>query len=143
MKKILFVALFVLVMVFGMAACAPVEASAIGQPDGIVLENAGSTSPDGGVQLPSELGFLIAIGVGYFVTQGLKSVSTLIGADLTKNAAAITASLVTSITLFINALLSAVPESAQQPVAILLALIVATLSSFGVHYTVKGFQAKG
>ncbi len=143
MKKILFVCLLVLVMAFGVVACAPVEASAIGQPDGIVLENAGSIAPDGGVELPSELGFLIAVGVGYLVTQGLKSASTLVGRDLTRNAAAITASLVTSITLFINALLSAVPEQAQQPVAILLALIVATLSSFGVHYTVKGFQAKG
>jgi len=93
------------------------------------------TSP---VELPVELQALLAAVIGYLVTQGLKSLSALLNADLNGWAAAITASVVTTVIYFFHAILSAVPASAQPSVAITLTLIVSILGAFGVHSAVKG-----
>ncbi len=96
--------------------------------------------PAAPLELPAELQALIAMGIGYLVTQGLKSLSKLVGKDLGGWGAAITASVVTTVIYFLHALLSAVPEAAAPSVAIGLTLLVAILGAFGVHATVKGFQ---
>jgi hypothetical protein len=100
----------------------------------------GSEPPASEVALPAELQALIAMGIGYLVTQGLKSLSKLVGVDLSGWGAAIAASIVTTVVYFFNALLSAVPSSVAPSVAIGLTLLVSILGAFGVHATVKGFQ---
>jgi tetrahydromethanopterin S-methyltransferase subunit D len=80
------------------------------------------------------------MGIGYVVTQGLKSVSKLVGADLSGWGAAISASIVTTTIYFLHALLSAVPAAAAPSVAIGLMLLVSVLGAFGIHATIKGFQ---
>ena len=99
-----------------------------------------ATPPEfsGSIELPLELQALIAAGVGYLVTQGLKSLSTLLKADLSGWSAAITASVVTTVVYFFHAILSAVPVEAQPSVSIFLMLIVSILGAFGVHSAVKG-----
>lgn len=115
-----------------------VFAAAISMP--AVVHAQGETPPDAPIALPTELQALIAAGIGYLVTQGLKSLSTLLKADLSGWGSAITGALVTAVVYFFNALLSAIPVPAQQPVSIALLLIVAILSAFGIHRTVKGFR---
>lgn len=100
----------------------------------------GEEPPVGEVTLPLELQALIASGIGFLVTAGLKSLSTLLGKDLSGWGAALTASIVTATVLFFDALLSAVPAAAAPSVAIGLTLLVSILGAFGVHKTVKGFQ---
>jgi hypothetical protein len=100
----------------------------------------GSEPPMSDVDLPAELQALIAMGIGYLVTQGLKSLSKLVGVDLSGWGAAIAASIVTTVIYFFNALLSAVPANAAPSVSIGLTLLVSILGAFGVHATVKGFQ---
>lgn len=92
------------------------------------------TSP---VELPLELQALLAAGIGYLVTQGLKSLSNLLHADLSGWGAAITASVVTTVIYFFTAILSAVPVAAQPSVSVGLMLIVSVLGAFGVHATFK------
>lgn len=94
--------------------------------------------PTSSVELPVELQALLAAAIGYLVTQGLKSLSQLLKSDLSGWGAAITASVVTTVIYFFNAILSAVPASAQPSVAIGLMLVVSILGAFGVHATVKG-----
>lgn len=100
----------------------------------------GEEPPVGEVTLPLELQALIASGIGFLVTAGLKSLSSLLGKDLSGWGAALTASIVTTTVLFFDALLSAVPAAAAPSVAIALTLLVSILGAFGVHKTVKGFQ---
>jgi hypothetical protein len=124
--------LFVLLTVLVMAAIAvmPVFAQGTGPVE----------PPASSLDVPLELQALIAMGIGYLVTQGLKSISKLLHVDLSGWGAAITASIVTTVIYFMSALLSAVPAVAQPSVAIGLTLLVAILGAFGVHATVKGFQ---
>jgi hypothetical protein len=95
------------------------------------------TSP---VELPLELQALIAAGIGFLVTAGLKSLSVLLKTDISGWGSVITGGIVTSVVYFLNALLSAVPAVAQPSVAIVLTLLIAILSAFGVAATVKKFQ---
>lgn len=91
----------------------------------------------GPVTVPIDLENLIKIGVSFLVTGGLKSISRRIGKDISGWAAVITASIVSTIILFSNALLSATPTNAQPFVATLLALIVTIFGAFGVHEALK------
>lgn len=100
----------------------------------------GENPPAGDVSLPTELEALISAGIGFLVTAGLKSLSSLLGKDLGGWAAVITASIVTAVVYFFNALLSAVPAAAAPSVGIALTLLVSILSAFGIHKTVKAFQ---
>lgn len=107
----------------------------------VFAQGTGPVEPPGTeVTLPVELQALLAAGIGYLITQGLKSISKLLGKDLSGWGAVLTASIVTTIVYFCNALLSAIPASAAPTVTILLMLIVSILGAFGVHATVKGFQ---
>lgn len=130
MKKVFrwFVLLTVLVMLA--FAAAPAFAQG-GEPP---------VPPASELTVPPALQALIAAGIGYLVTQGLKSLSKLFNKDIGGWGAVLTASVVTCVIYFFNALLSAVPENAVQIVSIGLTLLVAILSAFGVHYTFKGFQ---
>jgi hypothetical protein len=100
-------------------------------------ENPPPTSP---VELPLELQALVAAGIGYLVTAGLKSLSVLLKSDISGWGSVITGGLVTSTVYFMNAILSAVPVAAQPSVAIGLTLVVAILSAFGIHATMKKYQ---
>lgn len=95
------------------------------------------------VALPVDLETLIQFGVALFVTQGLKSLSKLLGKDISGWTAVLTASIASSVIFFFNALLSAVPDAAEPSVAVLLTLIVTILGSFGLKDTIKGFQSAG
>jgi hypothetical protein len=95
------------------------------------------TSP---VELPLELQALIAGGIGFLVTAGLKSLSPLLNTDISGWASVVTGGIVTSVIYFFNALLSAVPVAAQPSVSIGLTLLVSILSAFGIARTVKKFQ---
>lgn len=100
-------------------------------------ENPPPTSP---VELPLELQALVAAGIGFLVTAGLKSLSVLLKKDISGWASVVTGGLVTSAVYFLNAILSAVPVAAQPSVAIALTLLVSVLSAFGVASTVRKFQ---
>lgn len=100
----------------------------------------GTEPPASDLTLPTELQALIAAGVGYLVTQGLKSLSKLLGTDLSGWGSVIAASVVTTLVYFFNALLSAVPANAAPSLAIGLTLLVSILGAFGVHSTLKGLQ---
>ena len=127
-KKFIPVLLFVLIV----AAVAVVPVFAQGENPPVPV------SP---LTLPIELQAMVAALIGYVVTQGIKSLSALIGFDLSGWSAVLTASGVTTIIYFITALLSAIPVSAQPSVAIGLTLLVSILGAFGIHNTVKSRAA--
>lgn len=89
------------------------------------------------MELPIEIQMLIAAGVAFLVTQGLKSISEFIGFDISGIGSMITAALVSAVIVFANALLGAVPPEAQQTVQAIFGLLVALLGAFGIHKTVK------
>lgn len=128
----LFSVLLIVMLVAAFMAVAPVFAQSE-QPPAV---------PQSAVELPIELQALLAAGIGFLVTAGLKSLSTLLKSDISGWASVITASLVTSIVYFFNALLSTVPPSAQQSVAIGFMLLISILSAFGVARTAKKLQPK-
>jgi hypothetical protein len=129
MKGFRLFVLFVVMVVLAFAV-APAFAQGVGPSD----------PPATDLTLPAELQALLAMGIGFLVTQGLKSLSKLLGVDLSGWGAAITASIVTTTIYFLHAILSAVPASAAPSVAIGLTLLVSVLGAFGVHATIKGFQ---
>ena len=102
----------------------------------------GTEPPVGEVVLPLELQALLAAGIGFLVTAGIKSLSTLLKKDLSGWGSVLTASIVTTTVYFFNAILSAVPASAAPSVAIALTLLVSILGAFGVHNTIKSLRAK-
>jgi hypothetical protein len=95
------------------------------------------TSP---VELPVPLQAIIAAGIGFLVTAGLKSLSVLMHKDISGWGSVITGGLVTSVVYFANAILSAVPVAAQPSVSVALTLLVSILSAFGIAATLKKFQ---
>ena len=97
------------------------------------------TSP---VELPIELQAMLAAGIGFLVTAGLKSLSVLLKKDISGWGSVITGSIATSVMYFFTAILSAVHVAAQPSVTIGLTLLVAILSAFGVASTVKKFQPR-
>jgi hypothetical protein len=126
MKKLLFVGL--LVIVLAAVFVVPVFAQ---------VENPPPTSP---VELPIELQAVIAAGIGFLVTAGLKSLSVLLKKDISGWGSVVTGGLVTSVVYFANAILSAVPVAAQPSVSVALTLLVSILSAFGIAATLKKFQ---
>jgi len=100
------------------------------------------TAPTGAVELPIELQAILAAGIGFLVTAGLKSLSVLLKTDISGWGSVITGGLVTSCIYFFNAILSAVPAAAQTPVSVTLTLIVSILSAYGVAATMRKLQPK-
>jgi len=92
------------------------------------------------MELPNELVLLITAGVGFLVTNGLKALFPSL--DISGVSAKLTAAAVTSVLVLINWGLSFVPVEFQQPVAAAFGLIVAVLTAYGIHYSLKS-QAKG
>jgi hypothetical protein len=127
MKIKKFIPILLFVLIFAAVAVVPVFAQGENPP-------AAPVSP---LSLPVELQAMVAALIGYLVTQGIKSLSAMIGSDLSGWSAALTASVVTTIIYLITALLSAIPVSAQPSVAIGLTLLVSILGAFGIHNTVK------
>lgn len=124
---------YVLMMVFVMAAffAVPVFAQACDPADaGCVTEPAPSPTD---FVLPSYLELLLAAGVGFLVTNGLKS----FGLDVSGFPARITAGLVTAFVAFINTLLQYVPDAAREPVGVIFLLIASIFSAYGIHYSQK------
>jgi len=95
----------------------------------------GTTPSSEPLMLPDALQGLIAIGIGFLVTQGLKSVFVKSGADITGTAAMITGGLVTSVIAFSNFVLSLVPAAYVEPASVVLMLIVSIFGVFGLHYS--------
>lgn len=103
----------------------------------------GETPPPASpIELPIALQSIIAAGIGFLVTAGLKSLSALLKKDISGWGSVITGALVTSVIYFANAILSAVPVSAQPSVTAALTLLVTILSAFGIAATLKKFQPK-
>lgn len=131
MKRNKFLSVLLIVSVLALAVATPALAQGEQPP--------APTSP---VELPMPLQALIAAGIGFLVTAGLKSLSTMLKSDISGWGAVITGGLTTSVIFFFNALLSTVPVEAQQSVSIGLTLLVSILSAFGVARTVKNWQPK-
>jgi len=93
------------------------------------------------MNLPNEIVVLIAAGIGFLVTNGLKSLFPKW--DISGAASQITAALVTCVVALGNQLLAFVPAQYQQVVVTVFALIVSVLGAFGMHYTLKQQRAKG
>ena len=87
------------------------------------------------ITLPEELVLLIAAGVGFLVTNGLKAL--LPNIDISGTAAKITAALVTSVVALSNQGLALIPAQ-YQPIAVtLFSLVIAVLGAYGIHYSLK------
>ena len=139
MKRLFAIGLlvFVLTAVF----VAPVTAATVvAQPASAQVIAQDENPPASDVVVPDDLGTIIKLAIGLLVTQGLKSLSKLFNADISGWGAALTASIATSVILFFDALLSAVPDAAEPSVAVLLTLIVTILGAFGLKDTLKSFQ---
>ena len=77
----------------------------------------------------------------YLVTAGIKSLSTMLGKDLSGFGAALTAGLVGLVIGIFNSVLApAIPSAALPVIEPAAGLIVVILGSFGLHKTVKSFQ---
>lgn len=85
------------------------------------------------IQLPDELKALIAVIVTMLVTEALKFAGAKLGLDLSGYAAQITAALVGSILVLVNALLTKVPAEFAPIVQSLLGLLVVVFGSFGAY----------
>lgn len=91
--------------------------------------------------LPEALKLLLASGVAFLVTEGLKVVGGWLKADLSGAAAAIAAALTTAIVVFIESLLALVPEQYREAVGAIFALLIALLGAFGIHRQLKLLRA--
>jgi hypothetical protein len=91
------------------------------------------------IELPVEIQAVIAAGIGFIVTEGLKALSQVLGKDISGAGAAITAALVTAVIVFANALLAIVPAEYQSLAQALLGVLVAVLGAFGIHRQFRRF----
>lgn len=85
------------------------------------------------ISLPEELKALIAVFVTLAVTQALKWFSAQLNVDLSGYAAQVTAALVGSILVLINAAFTNVPAELAPIVQSLLGLAVVVLGAFGAY----------
>ena len=85
------------------------------------------------ISLPEELKALIAVFVTLAVTQALKWVSAQLNVDLSGYAAQVTAALVGSILVLINAAFTNVPADLAPILQSLLGLAVVVLGAFGAY----------
>lgn len=136
MKKLFPLVMF-LVVLFSFTIASPAFAQACDPADPTCIVEQTPTPTD--FVLPSYLELLLAAGVGFLVTNGLKS----FGLDVSGYPAKITAGLVTAAVAFVNTLLQFIPEGAREPVGVVFLLIASIFSAYGIHYTQKGKSAKG
>jgi hypothetical protein len=98
--------------------------------------------------LPAAVGVLLTAIVGFFVVNGLKSLTDALRKnkyfawvpDLSGLSVNITTAIVTTIILFGNAILAALPPDLVSPVSVVITVIVVPILAYGVHYFVTGFQ---
>jgi hypothetical protein len=91
------------------------------------------------VELPAELKALLAVLITVVVTECLKWIGSKLNADLSGYAAQVTAAIVGSILVLVNAVFSNIPAEAAPIVNQVFVLIVIVLGSFGAY---KVFLAK-
>jgi hypothetical protein len=91
--------------------------------------------------LTSELQALVAAGIGFLITAGLKSLGDAVGIELSSLASGLTATVVTAVVFFSNGLLAMVPVDSQPIVSALMLLIVAVFGAFGIHGTLKSLRS--
>ena len=89
------------------------------------------------LELSPELQALLIAGVTFLITEGLKSLSNLLGFDLSGAGAAITAALVAVALAIVNGLLGSIPPEFHEIARVVMTLLVAILGSFGVHRQFK------
>ncbi len=87
------------------------------------------------ITIPQELVLVIAAGIGYLVTNGLKSLFP--NANIQGTASQITAAVVTTVVALGNQLLLFVPAPYQPAVLAGFTLVLAILGAYGIHYSVK------
>jgi ABC-type Na+ efflux pump permease subunit len=87
------------------------------------------------ITLPNEIVVLLAAGIGFLVTNGLKSLFPTW--DISGSAAQITAAFVTVVVALANQGLALVPVQYQQVVLTVFTLIITVLGAFGIHYSFK------
>jgi hypothetical protein len=92
------------------------------------------------MQFPT-VAVLITLLVGFLVTQGLKSLSNLLGFDLSGYGAAVVAAVVTLLVGVFNGLIPLIPANIAPLIEPAAALIIAILGAFGVHYSIKSLGA--
>lgn len=100
---------------------------------GVAAAQGEEPPPSTNLTVPAAVETYLNLGIIFLVTLGLKSLSGLLKRDLTGYAAAISASIVSAVIFFFNALLSAVPAGSQPVVGAILYLIVTILGSFGTY----------
>jgi hypothetical protein len=84
---------------------------------------------------------VVLLVVTFLVTAGIKSLSTLLGKDLSGTGAALTAALVGLILgIFNSVLVPMIPVTALPFIEPAANIIVMILGAFGLHKTVKAFQ---
>lgn len=95
------------------------------------------------IELPDEIKLLIGAIVTLYATQFLKWLSGVLGQDISGHAAELSAFLVASILVVVNAVLSNVPAELAPVVSQLFALAVVVLGAFGAYEKFLKPKAKG
>lgn len=95
------------------------------------------------IELPQGLPILLGIAVTVLVTQLLKKLSAFLNYDLSGYQAQVTAAIVGSVLVLVNAVLSNVPAEFVPIVNQLLVLLVVVLGSFGAYKVFLANSPKG
>ena len=94
------------------------------------------------LEIPVELQVIIIGFLTMILTQGLKALANLVGKDFSGWASALVAVVVAASVLFIQGLVGMVPPEYYDVAASIFAVILASLSAFGIHYTRKNVSRK-
>ena len=140
-SRIKYVLLIVAILALLLVAAAPFQANDPGS-------TAGTGTGASPLTLPAAVGYLLTAAIGYLLTNGLKSLTASLRTnkyftwvpDLAGLSVNLTTAIVTSIILFANTLLAALPPEWVTPVSIFITAVALPLLAYGVHYLVKGFQ---
>jgi len=95
------------------------------------------------LELNPELQALLIGFITLLVTEGLKSLGSLIGFDLSGAAAALTAGVVAVLLSLVNGLFGLIPPAYFEIAQVVMTLLVAILGSFGAHRQLTRFGARG
>ena len=93
------------------------------------------------ITLPNEIVIIISTGIGFLVTNGLKSLFP--NWDIQGTAAQITVALVTCVVALVNQGLTFIPAQYSQIVVTLFTLIISILGAYGVHYSLNKQKSVG
>lgn len=93
------------------------------------------------ITLPNEIVILISAGIGFLVTNGLKSLFP--NWDIQGTAAQITVAIVTCVVALANQGLTFIPVQYHQVVLTAFTLIISILGAYGVHYSLNKQKSLG